>query len=192
MNNSKLVSTLLSEVDYLDALTPSDKTWLYHFLTGTTFGSERQLSKILTEDQALMLSADCTDDRNAYRRDIMNKWEKKKEVKKSSENGGENYHTLFQEGQYMNTFEDALIEAIDAERRGVANSFRSYGNDAHIPLGSEVVVCIEGHVLQNKLGKVIEQRRNEFLVQVQTNKGVVSLYLRSHELARVNQMRGAV
>ncbi len=191
MNNAKLVSALLSEFDYLDNLEPEQKKWLYCFVAGTTFGSAKQLSKILPEDAATLLSADCTDDRNAYRRDMMNKWEKKKEVKKA-EGGGENYHMLFQEGQYMNTFEDALIEAIDNEKSGVPNAYRAYGNNAVIPVGSDVVVCVEGHAMQNRLGKVLAQRRGQYLVQVQSAKGDVSIYLEAYELARVNTSNKAI
>lgn len=180
---------MLNDMDYISKMSKADRKWLYKAVSGITNANVKTLTELEpTKKRPADVQEDCEDARNSYRRDIMNLG---KRIGDGSFFDSEpaNSLPLITEEITMGSFEDAMIEKIDNERVGKAYTAGSYGNNSDVPVGADVVVCIEGHQLQNRLGKVIGTRCNQLLVLVQTTKGEVSLYVSPYEVARVNQAK---
>ena len=178
---------MIKDMDYIKTLNKADKAWLFKAVSGMTNANHKFLSQISPENaDAVYISS--YEANNAASRDIINKAQRVDSATSGDEENGF-YHLLSTEGHYMTTFEDAIIDKVDAERMGKPYKATSYGNNEQVPIGAEVVICIEGHALQNKLGKVTAIRRGQYLVRAQTGKGDVEVYVSAHEIARVNSMK---
>lgn len=178
---------MINDMDYIKTLNREEKRWLFKAVSGIANANRKYLSQINPEAADKMF-IECSRSSDASRRDVMNKFQRMK-TEFSSDAESEFSHLLFTEGEFMSSFEDALIEKIDNERRGKAYTAGSYGNNADVPVGADVVICIEGHALQNRIGKVTAKRRGQYLVEVQTTKGDVTLYVSANEIAQVNKMK---
>ncbi len=182
---------MLNDMDYVTKLGKTDRKWLYKAVSGITNANPNTLAEILPTLESIKVYEDCENARNSYRRDLMNTGSRVI-TETFSTGDAENYLPCIREETTVSSFEDALIEAIDNEKSGIPNAYRAYGNNAVIPVGSDVVICVEGHAMQNRLGKVVAQRRGQYLVQVQSPKGDISIYLEAYELARVNTSNKAI
>ncbi len=178
---------MINDMDYIKTLNKEDKRWLFKAASGISNANRKFLSQ-LNPEGANKLFTECSRSSDASRRDIMNKFQRM-ETEFSLDAESEFSHLLFTEGQFMSNFEDAIIEKIDNERKGKAYTAGSYGNNSDVPAGADVVICIEGHHLQNRLGRVVGKRHGQLLVTVQTTKGDVSLYVSPYEIAWVNQAK---
>jgi hypothetical protein len=65
------------------------------------------------------------------------------------------------------------------ERRGMA--IKPWGEEREYKIGEKVVICIPFHVLRDKQGKVIDRRRNEYMIY--TDKG--SMWCKAIEIKGV-------
>lgn len=164
----------LRDIDYSKSLKEDDRIWLSKVMAGYQDASRKYLSQVTDEATAERLVRKASRDRDARRRDVFVKFF----------NDSDKFPLLSYEGETsMASPEDAIIAAIDSMR--VTQSFTPYGGNAPISVGDKVVVAIEGHSLQNKLASVVSTRRNEFLVEADTNKGRISAYFKANELVKI-------
>ena len=177
----------LKDIDYTHKLNKEERLWLKRFAVGTQNCTRKWLTQ-LDEVAGEHVYRRSIAEREARRRDIFTQGQRF-ENENFSLGLFENLPSTFEGEMTMTTFEDAIIDKVDAERMGKPYKATSYGNNEQVPIGADVVICIEGHALQNKLGKVTAIRRGQYLVRAQTGKGDVEIYVSAHEVARVNSMK---
>lgn len=181
---------MIRDIDYLAALTKQDKAWLQKAVSGIA-NANRKFLQDSNPGVSDEVYRECSSGADAARRDLMNVLTR---VDSSAYQTDEEpcglSHLMNTEGHSMSSFEDAMIEKIDSERlSGKPYTMGSYGENTDVPIGSDVVICIEGHALQSKIGTVTAKRKGQYLVNVQTVKGDISLFVSAHEIARTNYVQ---
>lgn len=172
---------VFKDTDYVGKLSDEDRKWLFKALIATEGSLSRKfLNQLADEVTAEKVFRSCIKARSAKRKDI---YAHAKKYEPNFEGDIEIGH-LISEGVNHMSLEDAIIDAIDAVK--VKPSFNTYGGNApQLSVGDRIVVAVEGHALQNRIGLVTGTRRSQYLVEVETGKGKVTAYFSTRELLKI-------
>lgn len=171
----------LRNTDYAKKLSNEQRDWLFTALVGVNSANRQLLEQITDKVSARVVWQEAKKARAARYKDAMVQWER---YSTFSDEELENCLVIYKGDEDMNTVEDALINKIDTDRRN-AGLFKPYGGNAPIKQGDKVVIAVEGHYLQNKMGVVTSARRNEYLVEADSKKGKVVAYFKANELIKI-------
>ena len=135
------------------------------------------------------------DSLNSKARDIMNRGRRAAIANEDSMQVYEATYTSFADNRkpmaIRNRYTtDDYLRPVDGEKTALNNAYlnevlrergislRPYGNAQHVTVGNTVKVCLPMHLLSNKTGEVVGQRRSEYLVRV----GNVLVWLSASEM----------